>query len=171
MRSISGLRAWMTRELERRSATMSGAWSAGLGVRSAPGGRTCGGAPGPAGSGGTFKPKVAAAVRRRPVANIWFRSTDSSWASAFLMGMIWSSSRATFTSASFRISRRRRILAVVSVIMMRLVSRWRLTAPCPATNGRSRLTASWALMYLRVTIWVTNSSLARDGSPRCPPPS
>ena len=65
MRSISGFRAWITSELERRSATMSGAWSAGLGVRSAPGRRGCGGAPGTAGSGGgggRFKAKAVAAT-------------------------------------------------------------------------------------------------------------
>ena len=54
------------------------------------------------------------------------------------------------------------------MIMMRLVSRCRLTAPWPATKGRRRFTASCALMYLRLTIWVTNSSPGRDGSTSVP---
>ncbi len=53
------------------------------------------------------------------------------------------------------------MLAAVSVRMSRFVSRWAAMVPCAGTKGRSRVTASCALMNGSGTICVTTSSGGR----------
>ncbi len=98
------------------------------------------GAPG-RGGGGVGAPGATAPtpVRSRPVENIWLRSCASSWASEWRRGMIWSSSTATSTSTSLTMSSTRRMLAAVSVMMRRFVSRWAEMPPCWGTKGRRRI--------------------------------
>ena len=60
------------------------------------------------------------------------------------------------------------MLAAVSVIITRFVSRWALRLPCAGTNGRRRATASGALMIASGTIWVTISSPGMRGSGSLP---
>ena len=96
------------------------------GAAGAPGvGGAVGGARVPGAVGGT----PGATVPTRPLAKSWFRMFARSAASANRIGMIWSSSCATCTSTSRTMSRRRRMLDAVSVMMSTFVSRWAMSVP------------------------------------------
>ncbi len=160
MISMSCLRAWTTRELERRSGTMSGRSAAGVpGAPAAGGGAVPGG--GMDGGGGPGGPGVPGAAPTRPLAKSWARSWASSCASACLRAMICSSLSATSTSTRSSTPRSRRTLAAVSLRIRRFVSRCAARAPWAGTKGRSSVTASWTLMNRSGTIWVTISSGGR----------
>ena len=96
------------------------------GAAGAPGvGGAVGGARVPGAVGGT----PGATVPTRPLAKSWFRMFARSAASAKRIGMICNSSCPTCTSTSRMMSRSRRRLDAVSVMMSTFVSRWAMRLP------------------------------------------
>ena len=135
-----------------------------------PGGRGAA-APGWAGTGtgagvGATAPGIAPGVTalRRPVVKSWFKIDERSAASANRIGMIASSSSATWTSTSRTMSSRRAMFAAVSVIKRMFVSRCAMSAPRVEMSGRIRFETSAAELYRSAMICVMTSSVVRDGS-------
>ncbi len=105
-----------------------------------------------------------AIARTRPLAKSWVRIVASSAASAYEIGMIWSSSCATCTSTSRMMSSRRVTFDAASVMMSTFVSRCAINVPRVEMSGRRSALRSATDEYLIGTICVMISSVVRFGS-------